>query len=355
MSFFRTHVTALAFALLFALSYPSAQALIPEKTAKETRGRIHQALLSPSGKLTYIPELVIPDPSDPTAILLQTNAVQTLSSRIRRSRANAAFVQGPVNSIRTLVQEQELARGSFPGPVPIIYCANSESTTTKDDVQDALDSGSDGIKLCVAPGNIDNIAAIAQHALELGIQPIPEIQLDEATVAASEFNVESILTKVANAIGQEPVSVLLTIIPTEIDDSESEHTPIVLPTIPKALGKLLPILGSVRVAPGENRLSNEAKRFQQCGFTGVVLGADCVPRIQAHNLAFVTQFWAACLDDLKSTKSKNYSFRSKNNMNTNVATQWANYQNSVVESGALGDPNESVSILDEGAGDYKGF
>jgi hypothetical protein len=44
-------------------------------------------------------------------------------------------------------------------------------------------------------------------------------------------------------------------------------------------------------------------------------------------------------------------------METSLSRQWGNYQQSVMDSGALGDPNESVSIdsIDEAAGDYQGF
>ena len=47
--------------------------------AQLTRGRLYEALRSPSGKLTYSPEIIIPEPSDPTALLLQGNEVKKIS------------------------------------------------------------------------------------------------------------------------------------------------------------------------------------------------------------------------------------------------------------------------------------
>ena len=69
----------------------------------------------------------------------------------------------------------------------------------------------------------------------------------------------------------------------------------------------------------------------------------------------MSQFWYSVVQDLKSVKSKNFSFRTKNNMEKSLATKWSNYQNNVIESGALGDPDDSYSIVDSRAGEYKGF
>jgi len=43
------------------------------------RNRLREALQSPSGKLTLSPEIVVPQPTDPTAILLQGSQIDRLS------------------------------------------------------------------------------------------------------------------------------------------------------------------------------------------------------------------------------------------------------------------------------------
>jgi hypothetical protein len=328
-------------------------------TSDVTRSRLSEAFLSPSGKLTLSPEIVIPEPTDPTAILLQTNAVQTLSSRIRACKANAAFLQGSVNALATFSAEQETARGNFPGPIPIIFCLQGSEF----DLGAIAESGADGVMIPVCSGNeIENLAEIAtdstftdtcKAAWACGLQPIPEVTVGQKTASTwSEQDFENMVAQLSEATGNEPVTVLLTVNPID----EEQVDPVTLPTVPKALGRKVPILGSVRVTAGENRLGAETNRFKEDGFTGALLRSDCVPGFRMQpDLEIVSQFWAACISDLKSTKSKSFSFRSKNNMEKNVMTQWGNYQKSVVESGALGDPDESFSALDEQAGDYKGF
>ena len=44
-----------------------------------SRGRLKEALYSPSGKLTFSPEIIIPEPTDPTALLLQSSEVAKMS------------------------------------------------------------------------------------------------------------------------------------------------------------------------------------------------------------------------------------------------------------------------------------
>jgi hypothetical protein len=42
-------------------------------------------------------------------------------------------------------------------------------------------------------------------------------------------------------------------------------------------------------------------------------------------------------------------------MEKSAATKWGNFQKSIMDSGALGDPSESYSVVDESKGEYKGF
>ena len=55
------------------------------------RSRLHEALSSPSGKLTLSPELIIDDPDDPTAILLQTSEIQQVSEIIRNEQSKCCL------------------------------------------------------------------------------------------------------------------------------------------------------------------------------------------------------------------------------------------------------------------------
>jgi hypothetical protein len=354
-----------------------------------SRATILQALSSPSGKLTIAPEIVIPDPSDPTAILLQTNAVTTLSARVRASKANAAWIASgaTMTSVATLAREQESARGSFPGPLPLIYSSSPTGTSSSSsllmDPSDLHHAGVTGVTVPICGGaeitSLDEIITstsmahgddwttqkYCQACLQCGIQPIPEVTLAGAFAASmSEENVEQLVQQIAQAIDCPPVAILFTINPLLTTEEEESHDtkdppqpPLVpLPPVPKKLGKSIPILGSIRVTAGENRLGTESQRFAKAGFTGVVLRSDCVPGFRLNpDLDIVGQFWAACIHDLKSTRSKSFQFQSRNNMGKSVTAEWMKYQDNVIESGALGDPNDSYSVVNQAAGEYKGF
>ncbi|CAB9501454.1 expressed unknown protein [Seminavis robusta] len=347
--------------------YCSTQALgLSQEAANLARGRIFEAVSSPSGKLTISPELVIPDPSDPTAILLQTNAINTLSGRIRTAKANAAWITGGVSAISTFAGEQEAARGGFPGPVPLIFCGN----TNNDDIAALAEAGASGVTVPVCGGteltSLEDLSgewtSICQTCVDAGIQPIPEVTLAGALAEnLGEDDVESLVEQLSTAAGMDPVAVLLTMNPLASDneddeDDDSRDEPVPLPSIPKKLGKKIPILGSVRVTAGQNRLTTESQRLKQAGFTGVVLRSDCVPGFRLNpDLDVVGLFWAAVIGELKSTRSKSFEFNSRNNMEKSMGAEWAKYQTNVIESGALGDPNDSYSVVDDSVGEYKGF
>jgi len=356
---------------------------------------LSQAFSSPSGKLTISPELSVPEPSDPTALLLQNNVVQTLSERIRNCKANAAFFRGSVSALRTFTAEQEQARGNFPGPVPVVYCGGGGKKGSDDDDDDGAinmsevaEAGAEGILVQVFGGKElakgEELSSSGDSAwidawkaaTECGLQPVPEITFGEQTVADwTEDDVTALIEGIATATGspedQLPVCVLLSVNPADIGTEEDDsgtvkgeqhrqqrppEAPVAIPPVPKALGRKVPILGSIRTPAGENRLSIEAQRFKDSGFTGALLRSECLPGFRVQlDLEIVSQFWASVIDDLKSVKSKSFSFRSKNNMEKNMATQWGNYQKSVLESGALGDPEDSYSMVDSAAGEYKGF
>lgn len=180
------------------------------------------------------------------------------------------------------------------------------------------------------------------------------------------------------------------------NDTTITNTNFFAKTKPKKTKRIetrIPILGSIQLQAGESRLQKESTYLQEKGYyTGAILRHSCLPQplqdgllatktapsisqlttgtgtagittttnkkaiMNTNNaIEFLGPFWSSCLFDLKSTKSKSFSFRSKNHMDKSIATQWGNYQKSVIDSGALGDPNESHSIVNEASGEYKGF
>lgn len=328
-------------------------------TADVSRGRLQQAFSSPSGKLTYSPELVIPEPNDPTAILLLSSAVQNLSTRIRTCKSNAAVLQGSLTALQTFVNEQEVARGNFPGPVPVIYSCSAPLENIKEIAQ----AGAEGVLVSICDGrevaSMNDLeqeskwTQVCLEAIKHGVQPVPEITINHATALQwTEETMESLVECLSTAIGAAPVSLIVTVNP----ENDEQEAPVAIPPVSKALTKKVPILGSVRVTAGEGRLNDESQRFKDAGFSGAFLRSDCVPGFRMNpDLEIVAGFWSHCITDLKSTKSKSFSFRSKNNMEKSALTNWANYQQNVMDSGALGDPNDSYSVLNEEAGEYKGF
>jgi len=344
-------------ALWIGLEANQALALSSEVAAL-ARSRCFEALASPSGKLTISPEIVMPESSDPTALLLQANAVSTLSERIRKSKANSAWISGGASGLSLFCTEQENSRGNFPGPLPVIYCSGNEAL----EPEVLAGAGVSGVVIPLFDGaeleSVDQISSDndwvskCATAVNCGVQPIPEVVLGDAMAKdMKEEDVGKLVEALATAAGADPVAVLLTINPA---DDEQEQVSI--PKVPRALGKRIPILGSIRATAGENRLGIESQRFKGAGLTGVVLRSDCVPGFRLNpDLDVVGQFWSACIGDLKSTRSKNFQFNSRNNMEKSYGAEWANYQKNVIESGALGDPDDAYSVVDSAAGDYKGF
>ncbi|OEU20363.1 hypothetical protein FRACYDRAFT_236438 [Fragilariopsis cylindrus CCMP1102] len=197
-----THILFLKIFCLAVLGQLPRSSSLSSSTSSEaaqlTRARLTQALSSPSGKLTLSPEMLIPEPSNPTAILLQASAITQLSERVRsRAKANTAFLSAnSLSSLRIFCNEQEDARGNFPGPVPVIYCgqSNSDEENDDDDDDDALDlselaaTGVSGILVSINEGaeisfiDTDIVGgedsqwlSMYKNALENGLQPVPEI------------------------------------------------------------------------------------------------------------------------------------------------------------------------------------
>jgi len=351
------------------------------EAAQLTRARLQQAMSSPSGKLTLSPEIFVPEPSNPTAILLQGPAITQLSESVRgKAKANVAFlVADSLGSYRKFCKEQEEARGNFPGPVPVIYCdtKSGSSTTLLDMMSDVAETGVSGVLVSINEGSeissLDDIVGdddapwlkACNVALEYGLQPIPEITIKDTTASSwKEQEIETLVQKLSGFLGEDPVSILISINRpsngSDMDDDEeaSESTDnLALPTVPKALGKRVPILASVRAGAGGGRLGEETAQVKASGFTGAVLRRECVPGFPANpSIEFSSDFWSACIGDLKSTRSKTFNFRSKNKMEQQLGTKWANLQTDVMDSGALGDMEDSAPPgFEPDSGDYKGF
>jgi hypothetical protein len=361
-------------AVSVVLQLRSAGALVVSDRAQMAKGRLIDAFKSPAGKLTLSPEVLIPEPSDPTAILLQSSLITSLSAKMRtHAKANAVFCSGSITALKTFCNEQEIARGNFPSPLPLIYCDKT------DDLLAVVDAGATGIVVAVCDGkeisSPDDLAsdttwsATCQEALEKGLQPIPEITIGQATAENWQGGeVEAIIAKIAEMVGEDPASVLISVnVPPSIESDNDEATSeletteepeIPLPKVSKSVSKRVPILGSIRSKAGGGRMGEEAARFKACGFTGAVLRQDCIPQISmSQDLEYLSTFWSACIGDLKSTKSKAFEFRSKNNMNKDLGVQWAKYQMDVMQSGALGaeESHSAMGGLNTEAGDYKGF
>jgi hypothetical protein len=326
-----------------------------------SRARFAQSFSSPAGKLTFCPELEIAEPAEPTALLLLTSAVQDLSGKIRACKANAAFMRGSITALNAFCNEQATAAGGFPGPVPVVFCIDADLSLA--DIPTIAECGAHGVLVGATIQEPADLAAnkewqeVCRAALDYGVQPIPEICVAASSVDDwKDDKLTALVDTIHELLGEDPVTIVLTVQPdAPVDDDEAVEAFMTLPRIPKALSKRVPMMGSVFEQAGDNRLSGATAYFKESGFTSNLLRSSCLPGFSTRiDLSTVGKFWAGCITDLKSTKSKSFSFRSKNNMETSLSTQWGNYQQSIMDSGALGDPSESVSI-DEAAGDYQGF
>jgi hypothetical protein len=208
-----------------ALVFLSVVSMPHGLTLGESRTRLSQAISSPSGKLTLSPELIIPDPADMTAILLQNNAIQTMSAQIRAAKANAVFLQGSILALKTFCTEQESVRGGFPGPLPLIYCSKVDDNG----VQQVADAGADG--LLVSLNHVlssSDLSGALQHdstfvettkaALKCGLQPIPEIIVDDqGTKIWKELDTIRLVEQLTELMGAEPVNFYSSLVAQQLD------------------------------------------------------------------------------------------------------------------------------------------
>lgn len=357
--------------------YVHSLSIIETSRAQTARSRLSEAFRSPSKKLTYHPELVLPEPSDPTALLLRASEVTKLSQTLRtKAKASAVFVEGTVDALSPMGKEQEDARGNFPGPLPIVYSLGDDSALgdTLEQLQNV--DGVEGVLLQFFGGKeINSVDSYLEEEkgssgltdkcsaiFEAGLQPIPEIVLSPGI----EWS-EDEMTKLVDAIkdtcgGLDPVSIVFTNAEKDDsseedsggdDDSDDASTPDI--TIPASIAKRTAFIGSIRTTAGEGRMNQATAKLSECKFNGAFLRADCVPGYRLNpDLNVVGGFWSAAIGELKSLKSKNFSFRSKVKLAKDVPMEWYNYQKDIMDSGALGGASHS-SGMDTESGDYKGF
>jgi len=293
-----------------------------------------------------------------------------------KAKANGLFVEGTVDALAPLGKEQESARGNFPGPVPIIYSwTNSGNDDENNDMKSRLErlskvDGVDGILIpfCVSKGigsfegyqesvnGNPNLTELCGEIWAAGMQPIPEL----VVTTGSEWSEDEVV-RLVDAVketcgGVDPVSIVFTNEETDRQKEEADDAQSVPEiTIPESLSERLAFIGSIRTTAGDGRMNYAISQLSSCNFSGAFLRADCVPGYRLNpDLNVVGGFWSAALSDLKSLKSKNFSFRSKVKLEKDVPMEWYNYQKDVMDSGALG-LSGGPSGLNTAAGDYKGF
>ena len=347
---------------------------------------VQDALRSFTGKLSYSPEVVLPDPTDPTAMLLLSSNIQKMSASLRTdAKANALWIgSNGESSLATLISEQEGARGSFPGPVPVIYCGGSSSQSSLDP-NEIANAGAVGVLLPVKDGKavntLDDLISddlslscdLFKLYTSLNLEVIPEITLSASFSKDCDMKslVDTIISNLCD--GDEPSALMISVAPDDnsiivgkpsakdTEMYEIEEDALSLPSVPKSLTKKVPLIFGLKCAA--NIVSLCAPLVKQAGFNGIVLRADCVPGGSRINpdLNFVGKFWAYIISDLKSLKSKAFGFRAKMDnlkLTKDIPSEWAKLQQDVAESGALGatsvQQDPSYKDVDDGAS-YKGF
>jgi len=370
-------VAAISLALLL-LQNVNALSITESSRAQTARSRLSEAFRSPSKKLTLHPEIVLPEPSDPTALLLRASEVTKLSQILRtRAKASAVFVEGTVDALAPMGKEQEDARGNFPGPVPIVYSLTDSANLSSSLEELQTVDGVEGVMLSFFGGKeIDSVDAYLEEAKDsaitdmcsaiwdAGLQPIPELVLSPGS-EWSEEDVERLVDAVKDTCGGlDPVSIVFTNGETadseeEVESNEEEEEEDSTPalSIPASVSKRTAFIGSIRTNAGGGRMNLATSQLSTDRFNGAFLRADCVPGYRLNpDLNVVGGFWSAAMGELKSLKSKNFSFRSKVKLEKDVPMEWYNYQKDIMESGSLGKPSGGPDpTLNSEGGDYKGF
>lgn len=374
------YATILSVLILIHHDIPTVHSLsITESSrAQMARSRVSEAFRTPSKKLSLHPELILPEPSDPTALLLRSTEVTKLSQTMRtKAKANALFVEGTIDALMPMGKEQESARGSFPSPLPLIYIHLDDDENILNTNLERLRNveGLEGILIPFFGGKaIDSISSYMEVSKnhpnltkkcgtiwDAGFQPIPEVTLSPGMTWTEEDVIRLVDAVKYTCGGIDPVSIVFTNahsdqVADEVnkDDNSGPSTPDI--TIPTSILKRLTFIGSVRTTAGDGRMNAATSQLSSYNFHGAFLRADCVPGYRLNpDLNVVGGFWGAAISDMKSLKSKNFNFRSKVKLEKDVPMAWYNYQKDIMDSGALGGPVGGGGELNPDAGDYKGF
>jgi hypothetical protein len=315
----------------YAVTIVHSLSVVESPRAQIARSRLTEAFRSPSKKLTLHPELVLPEPSDPTALLLRSTEVTKLSQTMRtKAKANALFVEGTVDALTPMGKEQENARGEFPGPLPIIYILPDENNTLSNNMEQLRDvEGLEGILVPFFGGkgiesvsdyldeskNQPSLAEKCGAIWDAGFQPIPEVTFSSHTTWTEEDMVRLVDAIKDTCGGIDPVSIVFTNAgcdETANQEDQNDGTSALKFIIPPSISKRLTFIGSVRTTAGDGRMNAATSKLSSCNFHGAFLRADCVPGYRMNpDLKVVGGFWSAAISDMKSLKSKNFNFRSK--------------------------------------------
>jgi hypothetical protein len=120
-----------------------------------------------------------------------------------------------------------------------------------------------------------------QEAQKYGLQVIPELivphdlKKNTGEIIQEEDWVTLVNTLASILGGSDPAAILLSMqeSSTEVSSTtgDEEDWALKLPKISKSLTKRLPVVGSVRVMAGQNRMGSAVAAFKTAGFTGTIL------------------------------------------------------------------------------------
>ena len=233
-----------------------------EVLLEQRRNRLSQAISSVTKKLTYSPELVLPEPMDWTAIALQTHAITGLSKQLRHAKANVIVLQASITALQTMTSEQAtVLPGTFPESVPIVYTIPSSSSSDNDNDKENDDNdknpkndlfttqwneisqaGADGVLISVQSSDLLSSSSSesssessssswieqCQTAMKCGLQPIPELLINnnnnQDTNDSYPSPISHCVNEICTALGFDPVAMVVTTTSLLTDGEEKDET-----------------------------------------------------------------------------------------------------------------------------------
>lgn len=162
-----------------------------------------------------------------------------LSMQLRKVKASAIWTSD-VQAAKEFVQEQETAKGNFPGPCPIVYTGN--------DVEGAIEAGAAGVVLCKQ--NHDD-------ALTVAIQ-------DKGIDIIWEVNTVNDVTSLVETVDTNALAFLV--------DSSNESVQDIVAAIPE--GSI--IIASVDAMQHDNVELETGMELKSLGCTSILVKRACV-------------------------------------------------------------------------------